>query len=264
MDCPLGFQPHLGWSTRCKNCFRSRDDHFQVNSRPSYYSSTVSSTKSQTRSEKDSSGSSRHHVSTWRQEEEFSRTRSTSSRTSSYSTRKKDYDTTSLILVPSALKRTTVEKVTAHTSDITSSYLPPDMHSQYNVGKTADHLFTPTHRRLEASTTKHPSYATLPRTVRDKTSHILPRDSVNATLPRRPVSTPSSTGYGTGDAADLMPNYKRVSLNEKLYSPRKTSTSTHGSASLSATTSPRLNRHTIHTTPTSYRSTYSPITSRRW
>lgn len=27
MDCPHGFEPHLGWSSRCKNCFRNRNEH---------------------------------------------------------------------------------------------------------------------------------------------------------------------------------------------------------------------------------------------
>ena len=27
MDCPHGFEAHVGWSSRCKNCFRSRTEH---------------------------------------------------------------------------------------------------------------------------------------------------------------------------------------------------------------------------------------------
>lgn len=27
MDCPRGFEAHIGWSSRCKNCFKTKDEH---------------------------------------------------------------------------------------------------------------------------------------------------------------------------------------------------------------------------------------------
>ena len=26
--CPGGFNPHLGWSSRCRNCYRTAEEHF--------------------------------------------------------------------------------------------------------------------------------------------------------------------------------------------------------------------------------------------